>query len=74
MLQLDFGDMPEKLREEYLDIYEGIQFEIMRTTENSVLSTTYLGRVDTKRTGKIKVKETLPISEQGYTRGSYWMD
>ena len=55
-LELDFGDMPEKLREEYLDIYEGIQSDILSTTrfdENSDLSTTYLGRVDVTRASKI---------------------
>ena len=44
--------------------------EILNTTrfdENSDLSTTYLGRVDTTRAGKIKAEETFPISEQGYT-------
>ena len=43
MLKLECGDMPEKLKEEYLDIYEGIQSEILSTTrfcENSDLSTT----------------------------------
>ena len=30
MLDLDFGDMPEKLRGEYLDVYEGIQSEILK--------------------------------------------
>ena len=38
MLDSDFGDMPENLREEYLDIYDGIQSEILNTTrfdENS---------------------------------------
>ena len=72
MLELDFGDMPEKLKEEYLDIYEGIQLEILSTTrfhENSELSTTYLGRVDTTRARKIKVEETFSMSEQGYTVG-----
>ena len=37
-------DTPEKLKEEYLDIYNGIQSEILSTTrfdENSDLSTTY---------------------------------
>ena len=56
MLEWDFGDMPEKLKEGYLDIYDGIQFEILSTTmfdENSDLSTTYLGRVDMNRTSKI---------------------
>ena len=41
--------MPLKLCEEYLDIIEGIQLEIVSATrfnENSDLSTTYLGRVD----------------------------
>ena len=32
MLELDFQDMPEKLKGEYLDIYEGIQSEILNTT------------------------------------------
>ena len=46
MLGLDFGDIPEKLKEEYLDVYKGIQPKILSTTrfdENSDLSTTYLG-------------------------------
>ena len=58
------------LKGEYLDIYEGIQSEILNTTrfdENSDLSTTHLGRVETTRTSKIKVEETFQISEQGYT-------
>ena len=69
-LELDFGDMPEKLKEEYPDIYHGIQSEILSTTrfdENSDLSMIYLGRVDTNRTSKIKAGETFLISEQGYT-------
>ena len=71
MVELDFGDMSEKLRE-YLDVYDGIQPEILSTTrfdENSDLSTTYLGRVDTTRAGKVKVEETFTISDQGYTVG-----
>ena len=72
MLELNFRDTPDKLREEYLDIYDGIQSEILSTTrfdENSDLSTTYLGSVDTTRASKIKVEETFQISEQGYTVG-----
>ena len=72
MLELDFGDIPEKLKEEYLDVYEGIQSEILSSTrfdENSDLSTTYLERVDTTKTSIIKAEETFPISEQGYTIG-----
>ena len=43
-LDLDFRDTPEKLKKEYLDLYKGIQSEILSTTridENSYLSTTY---------------------------------
>ena len=72
MLELDFGDTLEKLKEEYLDVYEGIQSEILSTTrfhENSDLRTTYLGRVNTTKTSQIKVEESFPISEQGYTMG-----
>ena len=56
--------MPEKLKGEYLDIYNGIQSEILSTTrfdESSDLSTTYLGTVGTTRANKIKVEETFPI-------------
>ena len=64
MLELDFGDTPEKFKGEYLDMYEGIKSKILSTTrfdENSYLSTTYLGRVDITRASKIKVEERFPI-------------
>ena len=47
--ELDFGTTPEKLQEEYMNIYEGIHSEIVssnRFDKNSDLSTTYIGRVD----------------------------
>ena len=70
MSELDFGDTPEKLKGEYLDVYKGIQSEILSTTrfdENPDLSMTYLGRVNTTKASKIKAEESFPISEQGYT-------
>ena len=69
-IELDFYSMPYKLCEEYLDIYEGIQSKIVNTTrfdENSDLSTTYLGKSDKTRNDKLKVEESFPISEHGYT-------
>ena len=45
-VEVDFGPTPDILKEEYLDIYEGIQSEIVNITrfdENSDLSTMYLG-------------------------------
>ena len=44
LIEFDFGPMPNLLKEEYLDVYEGIQSETLNTTrfdENSDLSTTY---------------------------------
>ena len=72
VLEVDFGDTPEKLKREYLNVYEGIQSEILNTTrfdENSNLSTTYLGKVNTTKTSKLKREESFLISEQGYTMG-----
>ena len=45
-MEVDFGPAPNVLREEYLDVYKGIQSEIVNSTrfdENSDPSTTYLG-------------------------------
>ena len=45
-VDLDFGSMTLKLHKEYLDVYEGIQSEIVNTTrfnENSDLSKMYFG-------------------------------
>ena len=64
--------MPKILQVEYLDVYEGIQSEVVSTTrfdENSDLSTTYLGRSDRAKCDKLKAEESFPISEQGYTLG-----
>ena len=69
--ELDFGIMPQKLQEEYMDIYEGIHSDIVssnRFDKNSDLSTTYLGRID-KRDQQLKARESFPISEHGYTSG-----
>ena len=64
--ELDFGSTPLKLCEEYLNIYEGIQSEIVSATrfnENSDLSTTYLGRVDKESNSKLKAEESFPVSD-----------
>ena len=48
-VEFDLGSTPLKLHEEYLDVYEGMQSEIISTTsfnETSDLSMTYLGRTD----------------------------
>ena len=56
-IEVDFGPALDILKEEYLDVYEGIKSEIVNTTrfdENSDLSTTYLGRSDRSKNDKLK--------------------
>ena len=70
--ELDFGVTQRILCEEYLDVYEGIQSEIvdtMRLDENSDLRTIYLGKSDKTRDNKLKAEESFPISEHGCTSG-----
>ena len=69
---VDFSVMPQILCEEYLDVYKGIQSEIVNTTrfdENSDLRTTYLGKSDKTRNDKLRAEESFPILEHGYTSG-----
>ena len=72
--ELDFGSIPQKLQEEYLDVYEGIQSDIVslsRLDEHSDISTTYLGRIENMESqDKLREEESFPISENGYTLDS----
>ena len=69
--EIDFGTTPQKLQEEYMDVYEGIDSEIVssnRFDENSDRSTTYLAKIDNMgNQDKLKAEESFPISENGYT-------
>ena len=72
MVEIDFGPTLDILKEEYFDMYKGIQSEIVNTTrfdENSDSSTAYLGKSDRSKNDKLKAEEAFPISEQGYTLG-----
>ena len=71
-VDVDFGNNPEKLKSEYLDVYEGVYAEIVSTNrfdENSDLSTTYLGQVNMTRNTEVRAKEKFPVTAWGYTRG-----
>ena len=63
--EVDFGKDPQNLQEEYLDVYEGIQMDIVsmnRFDENLDISTTYLGQIEQKGSqNKLKVEELFPI-------------
>ena len=71
--ELDFGTVPQSLQEEYLDVYKGIQSDIVNSSrfdESSDISTTYLGKIENKEgQDKLKAEESFPISENGYTLG-----
>ena len=72
IMELDFGVIPKILHKEYLDVYKGIQSEIVSNTrfdENSDLSMTYLGKSDKMGNDKLKAEESFSISEHGYTLG-----
>ena len=71
--EVDFGTILQNLQDEYLDVYEGIQSDIVsssRFDENSDISMTYLGRIGYKESqDKLKAEESFPIPENGYTLG-----
>ena len=71
--EVDFGKDPQNLQDEYLDVYKGIQLDIVslnRFDENSDISMTYLGQIEQKGSQNIlKAEESFPISENGYTTG-----
>ena len=62
ILDFDFGGTPEKIKGEYLNMYEGIQLEMISTTrfyENLDLSTIYLGRTDITEQVRLKQKRNF---------------
>ena len=61
-----------RIRDIYLDRYNGVQAEISHVTsfdESIDLSTTYLGKTDMTRDYVIKAEEKFPISGHGYASG-----
>ena len=62
---VDFGGSLEKLKAQYLDVYEGMYAEVISTDrfdEDMDLSTTYLGQVDMTRSIEVKAEENFPIT------------
>ena len=69
---LNFGKSPEKLKADYLDVYEGMYMDVISTDrfdEDTILSTTYLGQVDMARNTEVKAEESFPMRARGYTKG-----
>ena len=68
IIEVDFGPTPNILKAEYLDVYEGIQSEILNTTrfdKNPDLSTTYLGKSDRSNMTNLNQKNVFPYQSKG---------
>ena len=68
---LNFGNSPENLKSEYLDVYKGVYAEVISTdkfNEDTDTSTTYLGLVDMISNTEVKAEENFPMTARGYTR------
>ena len=62
---VNFGGSPEKLKAEYLDVYEGVYAKVISTDrfdEDTDLSRTYLGQVDMTRSTEVKAEGNFPIT------------
>ena len=69
---VNFGDSPNRLKAEYLDVYEGVYAEVVssdRFDEDTDLSTMYLEQIDMTRNTEVKAEENFPITVQCYTKG-----
>ena len=69
---LNFGNSPESLKTEYLDMYEGVYVEVINSDkfdEDTDISTTYLGKIGMTRDTKVKAEENFPMTARGYSRG-----
>ena len=71
--EMDIGANSQNLQTEYLDVYKGIQSDIVsssRFDENSDISMIYLGKIAQEESQNIlKAEESFPMSENGYTLG-----
>ena len=67
-VELNFESTPIKPCKDYLNVYEGIQSEIVNTSrfnENSDLSMTYLGRSDKAIVNKLRWKSHFQFQSMG---------
>ena len=69
---IDISGMSEKLKSDYLDVYDGVYTEVISTNrfdEDTHLGTTYLVQTDMSRKTEVKAKESFAMNAAGYTRG-----
>ena len=68
--ELDFAATPQKLQEEYMDVYEGIHSKVVsshRFDKNFDICTTYLRRVNKEIQNKLKLRNHFLFQKHGYT-------
>ena len=69
---IDFSGVSEKVKSDYLDVYDGVYAEVISTNrfdEDTDLSTMYLCQIDMSRKTEVKAKESFAITAAGHTRG-----
>ena len=69
---IDFTGVSEKLKLDYLDVYDGVYAEVISTNrfhEDTDLSTTYLGQTDMSRKAGLRAEESFAMNAAGHTRG-----
>ena len=69
---IDFSSVSEKLKSDYLDVYDCVYAEIINTNrfdEDTDLSTTYLDQVEMCRKTEVKAEESFAMNAAGHTRG-----
>ena len=68
---IDFSGISEKLKSDYLDVYDGVYAEVISTNrfdEDMGQSTTYLGQVDMSRKIEVKAEESFAMNAAGHTK------
>ena len=68
---INFSGVSEKVKSDYLDVYDGIYAEEIGTNrfdEDTDLSTTYLGQTDMSTKTEVKVKESFVMNASCHTR------
>ena len=69
---IDFSGMSEKVKSDYLDVYDGMYADVICTNrfdEDIELSTTYLGQIGMSRKTEVKAKESFAMNAAGHTGG-----
>ena len=69
---IDFGGISEKLKSDYVDVYDGVYAEVINTNrfdEDADLIATYLGQVNMSRKTEVRAEGNFAMNAEGHTRG-----